>query len=202
MARMAESRDGETPGHQNRLREYTLALARAVAPLFPAWAGLVNEPFLEHLHLCVPLHDIGKIGLPDEVLSKPAALSPAERRLVEQHPVIGDRILASLAREHGAALEFLGAARGIVRSHHERWDGAGYPDGLKGEAIPATARLTAVADVYDALRRARRHKPAMSHADAVDVLLNRSPGQFDPALLRALEVCHGQFERVYHEVGE
>ena len=91
----------------------------------------------------MPLHDIGKIGLPDEVLRKPAALTDDERRRVEQHPAIGDRMLESLAKEHGSSLEFLGAARAIVRSHHERWDGKGYPDGLAADAIPASARLTA-----------------------------------------------------------
>ncbi len=150
----------------------------------------------------MPLHDIGKIGLPDEVLRKPAALTEAERRLVEQHAAIGDRMLESLAKEHGSSLEFLGAARVIVRSHHERWDGAGYPDGLGGEAIPAAARLTAMADVYDALRRQRRHKAAMSHADAVCTLVNRSTGQFDPSLVLALKTCEGEFERIYREIGE
>ncbi len=202
MAKMGESRDGETPGHLHRLREYTLALARAAARLNPAWAGLVNDRFVQHLELCVPLHDIGKIGLPDEVLRKPAVLSDAERRLVVQHPLIGDRMLEALAKEHGGSLEFLGAARGIVRSHHERWDGAGYPDGLDGESIPAAARLTAVADVYDALRRARQHKPAMAHADAMEVLLHQSAGQFEPALMLALKACHVEFERIYHEIGE
>ena len=202
MARMGESRDGETAGHLHRLREYTLVLAHAAARLTPAWTGLVDDRFLNHLRLCVPLHDIGKIGLPDEVLRKPAALTDAERRLVEQHSLIGDRMLESLAKEHGGSLEFLGAARGIVRSHHERWDGAGYPDGLRGESIPAAARLTAVADVYDALRRKRRHKPALTHAEAVDILLSRSEGQFDPLLVRALERCHVEFERIYREIGE
>jgi len=93
-------------------------------------------------------------------------------------------------------------ARGIVRHHHERFDGRGYPDGLAGDAIPAAARLTAVADVYDALRRERLHKPAMSHAEAVNVLLHRSEGQFDPTLLRALEACHERIERTYREVGD
>jgi response regulator RpfG family c-di-GMP phosphodiesterase/tRNA A-37 threonylcarbamoyl transferase component Bud32 len=202
MARMGESRDGETPGHLYRLREYALVLAAAAARRSPEWAGLVDERFREHLRLCVPLHDIGKIGLPDDVLRKPAALTDAERRIVEQHPVIGDRMLESLAREHGSSLEFLGAARAIVRSHHERWDGKGYPDRRAGDAIPASARLTAVADVYDALRRRRQHKPALAHDAAVGILLYQSAGQFDPSLLRALETCHGELERIYREIGE
>src|SRR4029077_13216176 len=108
------------------------------------------------------------------------ALDRNERVLVETHPLIGDRILEALAREYGASLEFLGMARAIVRHHHERYDGRGYPDKLAGDAIPAAARLVAVADVYDALRRQRFHKPAMSHEAALRVLDTRSQGQFDP----------------------
>jgi response regulator RpfG family c-di-GMP phosphodiesterase len=174
MAKMAESRDGETPGHLRRLQCYSQVLAREAA-------------------------DIGKLGLPDDVLLKPAALSAAERLLMEQHPVIGDRILESLGREHGSSLEFLGMARAIVRHHHERFDGRGYPDRLAGDAIPAAARLVAVADVYDALRRERQHKPAMSHADAVRVLRG-SEGQFDPTLVAALERCQKEWEHIYADI--
>jgi response regulator RpfG family c-di-GMP phosphodiesterase len=201
VAKMAESRDGETAGHLRRMQAYTRALARGAAAAWP-WAGLVDDRFLEMLERCVPLHDIGKIALPDGVLLKPAALTLSERALVETHPLIGDRILEELGREHGASLEFLGMARGIVRSHHERFDGRGYPDRLAGDAIPAAARLTAVADVYDALRRARPHKPAMAHEEAVRVMLHKSPGQFDPALAQVLAGCHEQFEQIYRDISE
>jgi response regulator RpfG family c-di-GMP phosphodiesterase len=199
MAKMAESRDGETPGHLRRMQGYARALAGA-AKKRPAWAGVVDDRFLEQLERCIPLHDIGKIGLPDEVLRKPSALDRAERALVETHPVIGDRILEALAREHGASLEFLGMARAIVRHHHERYDGHGYPDRLSGDAIPAAARIAAAADVYDALRRARPHKPAMAHADAIRVMLQQSRGQFDPVLLECLQQQEMEFGRIYHEM--
>jgi response regulator RpfG family c-di-GMP phosphodiesterase len=196
MAKMAESRDGETPGHLRRMQEYTRVLAQEATRSAP-WAGLVDARFLEMLRRCVPLHDIGKIGLPEEVLLKPASLSPSERALVQEHPLIGDRILEALGREHGSSLEFLTPARVIVRSHHERWDGRGYPDRLKGDEVPPAARLVALADVYDALRRMRMYKPAIPHAQAVRHLLERSPGQFDPTLLMALERCHPEWERIY-----
>lgn len=199
MARMAESRDGETPGHLRRLQAYTKVLARQAAGE-ESWAGLVDERFLEQLERCVPLHDLGKLGLPDEVLLKPGALSPAERALVETHTLIGDRILEALGREHGTALEFLGPARVVVRSHHERWDGRGYPDRLAGDAIPPAARLVAVADVYDALRRERSHKAALPHAEAVRIILEQSAGQFDPALLRAFALCQQEFARIYRDI--
>lgn len=199
MAKMAESRDGETPGHMRRLQEYTRILAEQAAQMSP-WSGLIDERFLRQLERCVGLHDIGKIGLPEEVLLKPGALNQQERALVETHPLIGDRILEALAREHGGSLEFLGMARGIVRHHHERYDGKGYPDRLAGEAIPAAARLVAVADVYDALRRQRLHKAAMSHTQAIGVLQERSEGQFDPGLLKALAACHDLWAGIYEEL--
>ncbi len=200
MAKMAESRDGETPGHLRRLQLYTRVLAQHAARRTP-WLGLVDDRFLEQVERCVPLHDIGKIGLPDEVLLKPGALTATERALVETHTLIGDRILEVLGREHGHSLEFLGMARAIVRHHHERYDGRGYPDRLAGDAIPAAARIVAVADVYDALRRARQHKDAMSHERAIEVLHN-SPGQFDPTLLTALKGCAEEWERIYRDIRE
>jgi response regulator RpfG family c-di-GMP phosphodiesterase/serine/threonine protein kinase len=200
MAKMAESRDGETPGHLHRLQCYSCVLAKEAAGGSP-WAGLVNDCFLAELERCVPLHDIGKLGLPDGILLKPGALTSTERLLVETHPAIGDRILDALGREHGAAMEFLGMARAIVRHHHERWDGRGYPDRLAGDAIPAAARVVAVADVYDALRRERLHKPAMPHHDAVRVLF-ASAGQFDPTLLDALSRCAHEWERIYRDICE
>ncbi len=200
MAKMAESRDGETPGHLRRLQLYTRVLAQQVARR-PPWVGLIDERFLEQMERCVPLHDIGKIGLPDDVLLKPGKFTPSERALVETHPLIGDRILEVLGQEHGHSLEFMGMARAIVRHHHERYDGRGYPDRLSGDAIPAAARLVAVADVYDALRRERPHKAAMSHVQAIEVIRN-SPGQFDPTLLTGLSACADEWENIYRDICE
>ncbi len=201
MAKFAESRDGETPGHLKRMQLYCRTLAMEAAKS-PPWQGLVDDRFLEQLERCVPLHDIGKIGLPDDILLKPASLSPTERTLVETHPVIGDQILASLAKEYGAALEFLGMARVIVRHHHERFDGKGYPDHLAGDAIPPAARIVAIADVYDTLRRMRLYKPAVSHSSAIRIIIERSLGQFDPSLIAAFERCNAEFERIYKRIEE
>jgi putative two-component system response regulator len=193
---MAESREGETPGHLRRLQQYCRLLADAVAGE-PTWAGVVDAAFQEQLERCVPLHDLGKIGLPDHILLKPGPLDPAERRLMETHAVTGDRMLEALGREHGHSLDFLGAARAIVRHHHERFDGTGYPDRLARDAIPAAARLVAVADVYDALRRRRYYKSPFSHPEAVHIIARESPGQFDPALVRAFLACEKGLERIY-----
>ena len=200
MARLAELRDGETPGHLRRLQRYARCLAEYATG--GTWAGLIDARFLEHLERCVPLHDIGKIALPDEVLLKPAPLTAKERALVETHTVVGDRILEALGREHGQSLAFLGMARAIVRHHHERYDGRGYPDRLAGEAIPAAARLTALADVYDTLRRPRLYKPPRAHPEAVRLILDDSHGQFDPALLQAFAACHGDLERIYRDLAD
>ncbi|MFO0927541.1 MAG: protein kinase [Gemmataceae bacterium] len=201
LAKIAESRDGETPGHLRRMQRYTRTLAIEAARS-PAWEGLVDQRFLEQLERCVPLHDIGKIGLPDDILLKPGTLTPTERTIVETHPLIGDQILEQLGKEYGTTLDFLNMARIVVRYHHERHDGKGYPDRLAGDAIPPAARVVAVADVYDALRRMRLYKPAMAHAAAVQIMLERSPGQFDPELARALSRCHPEFDAIYREIEE
>ena len=119
---------------------------------------------------------------------------------METHTLIGDRMLEAIRLEYGHSLQFLGIASAIVRSHHERFDGTGYPDRLVGEAIPASARLTAVADVYDALRRRRVHKLALSHAETVTMITQESEGQFDPVLVAAFGRCAGEFERIFREI--
>ncbi len=199
MAKMAESRDGETADHLRRLQRYARCLAEQVVDA-PNWAGVVNNTFLEQLERCVPLHDIGKMGLPESILLKPGKLTSEERLLMETHTVMGDRILEAIGKEHGQSLSFLGMASDIVRHHHERYDGTGYPDQLCGEGIPTAARLVALADVYDALRRRRMHKPALAHADAVKILLENSAGQFDPYVLQAFASRQHDFERIYREI--
>lgn len=199
MAKLAEARDGESAGHLRRLQLYCRVLAdRVVEDVF--WSEVINAQFIEQLERCVPLHDIGKIGLPDSVLTKPGQLDAKERALMQSHTLIGASMLDALNREYGESLPFLSVATVIVRFHHERFDGTGYPDQLAGEAIPPAARLVGLADVYDALRRARFHKPALSHADAVKQILEKSRGHFDPALVQVFAECHGEFERIYQEV--
>jgi response regulator RpfG family c-di-GMP phosphodiesterase/serine/threonine protein kinase len=199
MAKLAESRDGETAGHLRRLQNYTAALVAHLRDQ-PTWAPILDDEFCRRLHKCVPVHDIGKLGLPDAVLLKPAALTPDERHLMESHTVTGSSIVESVAREFGEGLTDLGMARAIVRHHHERWDGAGYPDRLAGDSIPPAARLAALADVYDALRRKRAHKPAYSHARAVECILGEMDGAFDPSLVRAFEACQDRFQRIFLSV--
>jgi response regulator RpfG family c-di-GMP phosphodiesterase len=199
LAKTVEALDGESAGHVRRMQRYTRRLAEEAAR-DPAWAEVVNASFLDQLERCVPLHDLGKIGLPDAILSKAAPLDDAERELVQTHPLIGAAIVDAIAREYGDSLAFLGMAMVIVRYHHERYDGRGYPDQLSGEVIPPGARLVALADTYDVVRRRRWHKPALPHPAAVRLILEESEGHFDPALLEAFAVCHPDFERIYQDI--
>jgi putative two-component system response regulator len=135
--------------------------------------------------------------LPDQILLKPSSLTPDERRIMQQHTVIGSNMLEAIGNEYGESLDFLGVARSIVRHHHERFDGQGYPDGLREDEIPAAARLVSLSDVYDALRRKRPHKPALSHTRAADTILREMAAAFDPAVLRAFAACHERFQRIF-----
>jgi response regulator RpfG family c-di-GMP phosphodiesterase len=198
MAKMAESHDGETEGHLRRMQEYVRVLVAHLTS-HPDWQVLADSGYAAELIRCVPLHDIGKIGLPDVILAKPGPLTPDERAVVEAHPSTGAGILEALAREHGESLTFLSVARAVVRHHHERWDGTGYPDKLAGEKIPLAARLVALVDVYDSLRRQRPHRAGLPHDQAVRTIAD-SARQFDPAVLAAFQACAKQFEEIWATV--
>jgi response regulator RpfG family c-di-GMP phosphodiesterase/tRNA A-37 threonylcarbamoyl transferase component Bud32 len=200
MAKMAEVREGEAAGHFRRLQKYCACLAEKLR-FDPAWSGAIDSKFLENLNRCVPLHDIGKIGLPDSVVQYTGRYNEKQRHVMETHVTVGADLLDAIGREYGKSLEFLSVARAIVRHHHERWDGRGYPDQLAGEDIPAAARVFAVADVYDSLRCKRPHRAALGHPQAVRVILQDSPGQFDPTVQRAFASCQDEFQRIFESVG-
>jgi response regulator RpfG family c-di-GMP phosphodiesterase len=201
MAKLVGHRDTEQPSHLVRLRRYCRSLAEQAACL-PMFTGKIDLPFIQSLECCAPLHDIGKVGLPDHILFKEGRLEPDERIIMQTHTVIGSDTLVEVTQEHGSAVAFLRMAIDIARHHHERYDGAGYPDKLKGEQIPLAARIVTLGDVYDALRCRRVYKPALSHNAAMQVMLEASPGQFDPNLLDAFRSCHADFERIFKELGE
>jgi response regulator RpfG family c-di-GMP phosphodiesterase len=201
MAKLIEHRSKETGAHLMRLQRYSRVLAEAAADL-PGFAPLIDPVFVRNLEDAAPLHDIGKAALPDGILNKPGPLTPAERSAMQAHTTIGAATLQAVADEHPFALGFLQVAIDIARSHHEKWDGTGYPDRLSAEAIPLPARLLAVCDVYDALRAKRVYKPGLTHAAAVAVMTEESPGHFDPGLMTAFAACAERFDRVFGEVGE
>jgi ribonuclease P protein subunit RPR2 len=170
LSNAVEARDAYTGQHAERVAAYGLAIARATG------INVADEPQLEFGFL---LHDIGKVGVPDEILFKPAALSQEEFDRIARHAEIGAAILGHV--------DFLDEAMLIVRHHHERWDGTGYPDGLKGEKIPLAARVFAIADALDALTTDRPYRKAVGWAAAREVIREGSGSQFDPAVVRAYE---------------
>jgi len=163
LAHAIESRDSYTAAHSGRV----VALAERMAHELGC-----SDQEVEDIRWGARLHDIGKIGVSDALLRKPTMLTEQEWTVMRQHPVLGEKILASAERMRGAAK--------LVRHHQERWDGSGYPDGLKGEAIPLGARILAVVDAYGAITEARPYKSARTHADAVDEIRRCAASQFDP----------------------
>jgi response regulator RpfG family c-di-GMP phosphodiesterase len=198
LAELVGYRDAETGAHLMRLQRYCRCLAQEAAQS-PAFGGQVDMNFIEMLECCAPLHDVGKAGLPDHILLKPGKLTADELVLMQAHTTMGSDTLQKVADRHGFARAFLQMAVEITRHHHERWDGRGYPDGLEGEAIPLAARIVAVADVYDALRSRRVYKPSLSHATALRMMVEDSPGHFDPSLLHAFTRCASDFEKTFRQ---
>jgi ribonuclease P protein subunit RPR2 len=185
LASAVEARDAYTGRHAERVAAYGLQIAAA------AGLSLSDEPQIEFGFL---LHDAGKVAVPDAILFKPGPLTPEERAIVEQHPVTGSEIVRDI--------DFLGAARDVIRSHHERWDGTGYPDRLRGTDIPLSARVFAVADTLDALTTNRPYRRASSFAKARVIILRDSGSHFDPDVIAAYEaLSDAELERIRKEIG-
>lgn len=169
LASALESKDTGTRAHSQRVQRYALELSRAVEP------DLAEDPSIEYGFL---LHDVGKIGIPDRILQKPGPLNDGESRLMKTHTVLGEQMLGGVAFLQGEGLR-------IVRSHHERWDGTGYPDGIRGTEIPVAARIFAVADALDAMTSDRPYRPALTWDEAGREIVREANGQFDPKISNA-----------------
>jgi cyclic di-GMP phosphodiesterase len=196
LAKLAESRDGETGEHLERISRYTEVLAREVSmKLTPGG----DEAWVQTLACTAVLHDIGKVGVPDAVLRKPSALTNEERKIIEKHPFIGGDTLMEIKRRWGDD-PFLATASQVCFGHHERWDGTGYPFGLKGENIPMAARIVALADVYDALTSERAYKDAVTHDRARQMITDASGTQFDPAVVQAFIQVEPQFKDIAQRI--
>ena len=195
LARLAETRDPETGNHLLRTQEYVRTLALRLRRE-PAYAGQLDDHTVALLAKSAPLHDIGKVGIPDNVLLKPGKLTPEEWTVMKTHARIGAEAIEHAEHDVAHPVEFLQCAKQIARSHHERWDGSGYPDGLAGDAIPLAARLMALADVYDALISRRVYKPPFSHEKAREMILAERGRHFDPAVVDAFADCHAELQAI------
>jgi putative two-component system response regulator len=184
LASLAEARDNETGNHIRRTQGYVQILARALAAA-DGDTSLIRSDIIDLLVKAAPLHDIGKVGIPDHILNKPGPLDADEWDLMKTHPAIGANAIeqAIAGEEDHAPLAFLHVAMDIAYSHHEKWDGSGYPDGLSGDTIPLAARLMALADVFDALISRRVYKPPFSHQEAARIISEGKGTHFDPRLV-------------------
>jgi response regulator RpfG family c-di-GMP phosphodiesterase len=193
LAKLAEYRDSDTGAHIERIQEFITLLARQLKE-HPKYCDYISDEYIEDLQVSSILHDIGKVGIPDYILQKPGKLTAEEFEMMKEHSRIGGDSIKVVEKKTGIQ-SFLTLAREIAYMHHEKWDGTGYPMGLKGEAIPLSARLTALVDVYDALTSKRCYKDAMSHEKTVEIILQGKGSHFDPDLVDAFLVIHESFDK-------
>ncbi|MBB3117214.1 response regulator [Pseudoduganella violacea] len=184
MASLAETRDSETGNHIRRTSLYVKALAHKLRH-HPRFSAFLTEKTIQLLYKSAPLHDIGKVGIPDRILLKPGRFEPHEMEIMKTHTTLGRDAIIAAERELGLSVDFLHFAKEIAYSHQEKWDGSGYPEGLAGEAIPISARLMAVADVYDALISRRVYKEPIPHSEAVATIAKGRGSHFDPDMVDA-----------------
>jgi putative two-component system response regulator len=195
MASLAETRDNETGAHIKRTQQYVRALAKYLQSS-PAHAAKLSDEQIEILYKSAPLHDIGKVGIPDSILLKPAGLTAEEFNIMKTHTTLGKITIEQAEEALNSPSSFLLTAKQIAYSHHEKWDGSGYPQGLSGEAIPLAARLMALADVYDALISERVYKRAFSHDESSALIVEGSGSHFDPEVVNAFLALSDQFQAI------
>jgi putative two-component system response regulator len=195
---LAEFRDEETGNHIRRTQEYIRLIADNLKK-FPEHAEYLTAVRTAQIVTSAPMHDVGKIAIPDSVLLKQAGLTKEEFEIMKLHSIRGYEILSQAKRNLGETGGFLEIAQQIARSHHEKWDGSGYPDGLAGTDIPLAARMMAVADVYDAIRSERPYKKALSHDQAITILRDSRGGHFDPQIVDVFLSCDAQVQRISHQ---
>ena len=195
MVSLAETRDSDTGNHIRRTQFYVKALAEQLQD-HPRFSSYLTPHNITMLYKSAPLHDIGKVGIPDRILLKPGRFEPEEFGIMKQHSAQGRDAIAYAMRSLGANVEFLSMAKEIAMSHHEKWDGSGYPEGLAGDAIPISARLMALADVYDALISQRIYKAGMPHAQATALIQNGRALHFDPDIVDAFLAIQDEFQAI------
>jgi len=195
MASLAETRDSDTGNHIRRTQFYVKALAGELRA-HPRFAAFLNEHTIGMLFKSAPLHDIGKVGIPDRILLKPGKLTPEEFEIIKTHTTLGRDAIEAAEKQLGIDVEFLKMAKDIAYYHQEKWDGSGYPTGARGDAIPVSARLMAVADVYDALISRRVYKDGMPHEKAVSIIVEGKGQHFDPDIVDAFVRVQDTFREI------
>jgi putative two-component system response regulator len=195
MASLAETRDSDTGNHIRRTQFYVKALAEKLRE-HPRFAWFLTEANISMLFKSAPLHDIGKVGIPDRILLKPGRFEPDEFEIMKTHTTLGRDAIEHAENALGISVDFLVFAKSIALSHQEKWDGSGYPQGLSGDDIPIAARLMAIADVYDALISRRIYKESMSHEKAVQIMSDGRNNHFDPDMLDAFLNIQEEFKTI------
>lgn len=193
---LVEARDNETGNHVRRTQHYVLTLCERLSR-HPRFSTELTPGNIQLMFKSAPLHDIGKVAIPDHILMKPGRLTPEEWRIMQQHAQFGANAIAAAEKEIGeGSASFLSYARQIALTHHERWDGDGYPQKLSGDDIPLAGRLMAIADVYDALISRRVYKPPFVHAEAIEMMRKERARHFDPDILDCMLDSAAQFEDI------
>lgn len=198
LAKLAEYRDSDTGTHIERIQEYNTILAKQLQKKIK-YANYISDEYIEDLHISSILHDIGKVGIPDAILQKPGKLTAEEFEIMKSHSVIGGDSIKTVEKKTGVR-SFLTLGRDIAYMHHEKWDGSGYPRGIREEEIPLSARLTALADVYDALTSKRCYKEAFSHEKAKDIILQSKGTHFDPDIVDVFMEVEEVFNQIRHSL--
>ncbi|HQM88993.1 MAG TPA: HD domain-containing protein, partial [Exilispira sp.] len=196
LAKLAESRDPDTGKHLIRIMNYCKFIAEELASTSNKYK--IDTAFIDTIYHSSILHDIGKVGIPDNILLKPAKLTSSEFEIIKTHTLIGGKTLeeAELMLQFS---DFLRMGKEVCYYHHERWDGKGYPFGLKGESIPLSGRIVALADVFDALMSKRIYKPSFAFEQAYDIIVTEEEGRFDPLILEIFKNKASEFYRIYEE---
>ena len=195
LAKLAESRDNDTGDHLKRVQFFCRLLAEKLSK-HSKYRDRINEDFIENLQRASPLHDIGKVGIKDAILLKPGKLTPEEFEEMKLHTSIGANTLKQVYQEYPGNY-FVKIGIEIAQSHHEKWDGSGYPEGLCGDGIPLSARIMALVDVYDALRSKRVYKEAYSNEKSREIIMQGNGKQFDSLVVEAFLEYEQEFEEVY-----
>lgn len=198
-ATLNQSKDDDTQNHLERVKRYSVILANELTK--PIYKQNITPEFIKDLELAAPLHDIGKIWLPDNIIHNKGKLTTSEYEQMKQHTIIGYNMLKNISDNVGKS-SFLEMTMNIVRYHHERYDGLGYPDNIAGSAIPLEARILAVADVYDALRTKKPYHEPISHEKSFEVIKGGRELEFDYLIVKALKKVHNEFDEVWNKFSD